>query len=133
MISSTPDAAYEICTEYCPPCNKAFMYTSGKFSHTTIQPKQERLNATTQSSKSKESKHGKKKKKNFQALAGQYSTVDGSPARNYEEFDDEYYEESDDEDEENQNKDNLSYSTPEMNVISVTRQPIYDNNVGANL
>lgn len=122
MISSTPDAAYEICTEYCPPCDKPFKYKQRELSIVSTIT-QERLNNTTPSTKTKVKGLKKKKKKKLQALESQYTSVDnyGYVTPNYEdEYDDSY----DDEDEDQ----NQIYSG-ETDGLSVTRAPYFPNDV----
>lgn len=128
MISSTPEAAYEMCTEYCPPCDQPFKYSPVKIPSMIVQPKPERLNTTNSNTKPKEAKHSKKKKKNFQALESQYTSLDIGTSRSYDDIDEEEYEESDDEDE-NENSSRFNHPSPELNIITVTRPPIYENNV----
>lgn len=121
MISSTPDAAYEMCTEYCPPCDKPFKYKQRELSFVSTIT-QERLNNTTPSTKTKVKGIKKKKKKKLQALESQYTSVDnyGYVTPNY---DDEF--EEDDYDDEDQNQ---IYSG-ETDLLSVTRSPFFPNDV----
>ena len=139
MISSTPDAAYEICTEYCPPCDQPFKYVQPKLNLPEVirtknnnnNDKQNLTNNNNSNNGKKDGKQqGKKKKKHFQALESQYTSLDGNLIRINEDFDEDDYEEGNDDDEdENQTKENLSFVVPDINIISVTRQPSYDNNV----
>lgn len=130
MISSTPDAAYELCTEFYPSCDKPFKYYSPKIESSTEVtptdlPKYERLNSTTTGSK-KESKHSKKKKKNLQSQESEYtSSVDSESAqRNYEDLDEEYDETEEEDDSTGQNRVEIESDT----VLALPGTP-FDNDV----
>ena len=139
MISSTPDAAYEMCTEYCPPCDRPFKYRQLEISiESTTKQEITRLNNnnnntnininTTSSTKPKvNNKEGKKKKgkKNLQALESRYTSTDnyGYATPNYDEFDEDY-DDSEDEDDNH----NRIYSG-ETDLLSVTRTPFFQNDV----
>lgn len=139
MISPTPDAAYEMCNEYCPPCDQSFKYSQLKannVSGTTVTAtnslstpkvlsKPDKGNSTSsKDGKSKDSKHGKKKKKKLQALESQYTSVDVGP-----DFDDDDYDDEDESD----NDENPNRGNSDMTIVSITRQPTYENNVRTNV
>lgn len=124
MISSTPAAAYEMCTEFCPSCDKPFKYKQAQMGSSTAEVQ----NTTTPSTKSKEVKLTKKRRKNLQAVESHYASVDSEGNRNYEEIDeDEDYDDTEEEEDEDINE----VVPVEKDILSVTHVPFFENEVSA--